>query len=151
MRAKVAAEHTGGREGQIVYPDAADQQAGQFRTGQALHPGTQIVPHPDADVIAGDAVVKNPFARVGYVQRLAQQRHGVQHLDPFAAHDVGKDGVILDRLFDPEHIVKQQMLAVVGRQAAMRQTGWRDDHLPQCAGFGMNAQFQFRHLGCLLF
>ena len=24
------------------------------------------------------------------------------------------------------------------------------DYLPQCAGFGMNAQFQFRHLRCLL-
>ena len=150
MRAKVAAEHAGGREGQIVHPDAADQQTGQFRAGQTLHPGTQVVPHPHADVISGDAVVENPGARVGNVQRLTQQRHRIQHLDPFAAHDIGKVGVILDRLFDPEHIVEQQVFAIFRRQTAMRQAGWRYDHLPQCTGFGMNAQFWFRHLECLL-
>ena len=150
MRAEITAEHAGGRERQIVHRDAADQKPRKLGSGQGFHPAAQVIPHPHAHVIAGDAVVENPGARVGNVQRLAQQRHRIQHLDPFAAHDICKDGVILDRLFDPEHIVEQQVFAVVRRQAAMRQAGGRYDHLPQSAHFRMNAQFRFRHLECLL-
>ena len=90
-------------------------------------------------------MIQNPSASIGNIQRFGEQGHGVQDLDPFAAHDIGKDGVVLDRLLDPEHIVEQQFLAIVRGQAPMGEAGWRDDNLPQLAGFGMYAKGMICH------
>ncbi len=90
-------------------------------------------------------MVQNPFAGLGNVQCFSQKRAGFQNLNAFVAHGIGKGVMILLRLFDPKHIVKEQMCAVIWRQATMRQTGAADNDLPQLTAFGMNTEFIIRH------
>jgi hypothetical protein len=80
-------------------------------------------------------VIQNPFSAFSDIKRLRKKFVNIQDFDAFVAHGVRKDVMILLRLFDPEHVIKQQILAVFRREAAVRKTGPAYDYLPQCACF----------------
>lgn len=66
-------------------------------------------------MIPADPVVKNPASRFGDVEDFGQQLIDVQHVHPSGTHQVREYIVILLRLLDPEHIIKQQGVAIAGR------------------------------------
>ena len=112
MCAKIAAEQPDGLERQIANLQPADQKFGQPCPRQFVHPSQQFLQHAGADIIGRDPVVQYPFAGLRNVQHLGQQGVHVQHLDAFSPHQGSKDIMVLLRLLDPEHIVKQQRLGV---------------------------------------
>ncbi len=140
MVTQIAAKKPVGSKGRSSVASPPKQIFGQLCARNFVHPAAQFGHHANADLIRRDPVVQHPLTAFGDIQRLGQQVIDVQNVDPLFAHRVREDVVILLRLLDPEHVIKQQILTVFGRQATMGQTGAADDHLPQCAGLRMNAK-----------
>ena len=95
-------------------------------------------------------MVQDPGPALGNIQGFRQQFIDIQHLDAAGAHQAGEHIVVLLGLFDPEHIIKQQRIAVGRGQPSMGKPGATDNHLAQGAGFGMHAQCWFSHGSVLL-
>tara|TARA_R110000850_G_scaffold40397_1_gene104050 strand:+ start:449 stop:589 length:141 start_codon:yes stop_codon:yes gene_type:complete len=46
------------------------------------------------------------------MSRFGQHRTGIEDFHPLAPHQIGKNIMILARLFDPYHIIEQQIFAI---------------------------------------
>ncbi len=143
--AEIAAEHAFRPERQVGRRQPAGQPVRQVRPGQAVHPCPQLPAHAHAHMGGRDPVVQHPGAGLRELERFGQQPAHVEHLDPLAAHRL-REGVMVGlRPLDPEHVVEEQRLAVLRRQAAMGEAGAADHHLPQPSGLGMDAECRFGH------
>ena len=63
-----------------------------------------------------------------------------QHLDAAGLHLADHVGMILLSLFNPDHVVKQQVMAIGGGQPLVCQAGMANHHRAQFAAFGMGSK-----------
>ena len=125
--------------GQIGSGHATDQELGDLARFQPLDEGAYLALQAETDAVGGDLAVEDPLQGLGILHRLLEQVMHLDHFDAAFAHLGHEVEVVALGLGDPDHVIEQQFVAVVGGQAQMGQTRRTDHHLVQFAGFGMNA------------
>ena len=118
---------------------AADQDIGQHLGRSLCRPSPQVFGQTDAHGIFADPLGQHPITRLRVGQRFDQEVAEDHHLNPPLAQGIDKGHVIHPRLFDPEHIVKQQRLAVGGGQPRHLAARGMHHDTAQLSCFGMNA------------
>ena len=136
-RRAIAAQQPGGLERQFGARHAADQVLGQLGRRQVGQPGAQFRSGLGIDEVGAELALEQPLPRRRNGHRVGEQVVHFQHLH-IALLQRGAEGVVIVAgLADPEHVVEQQIVAIGGRQALLRQAGTTDHHLAQAADFGM--------------
>ena len=92
-----------------------------------------VIDQTKADLIGNDLVVENPLSGLGDRDRFRQQVVHLDDVDAAVAHLLHKVEVIAFGVVHPQHIVKQQRVAIRRREALISTAGRTDHHLPQLA------------------
>ena len=124
---------------QIGDGDAADQKCGELADGISSSHG-----RIECSVLNAEGVLRNPpveheFARFGssrvWASRSCRSRTSTPRSCIFS-----EIVVVLLGLVHPDHVVKEQIVAVAWGEPLMRQDGPADHHRPQFADFRVNAE-----------
>ncbi|MNZ27311.1 hypothetical protein D3C78_445270 [compost metagenome] len=145
--AQVVAVHLDGADAfafrQVGAGDAAYEELGDLARLQAFDPGADFIDQADADLVVGELAVEDPLQCFLVLHDVGEQVVHFQDIDAALAHLGDEVEVVALGLVDPDHVVEQQLVAVVGGQAHMCEPRRADHYLMQFAGFRMNAEFDF--------
>jgi hypothetical protein len=94
-------------------------------------------------LIGGDFVLKNPVQCFRHRNDVGQQVVHFQYINTAFAHLGHEIEMVALGLVDPQHVIKQQFVAVVWGQPLMSQTWGTHHDFAQFAGFGMYAVLHF--------
>ncbi|MNL40170.1 hypothetical protein D3C87_1625000 [compost metagenome] len=123
-----------------------DQRLGQLARRQGFQIAVYFIQQAQAKLIGHNLVVENPCARFGQRHRLGKQIVHLHDIDATVAHLVHEIEVIALGVIDPQHVVKQQRVAVRRRQPLMRAAWCANHDFTQHAHFRMHAKLlSFRH------
>ena len=123
-----------------------DKRLGQLARRQRFQIAAYFIQQAQAKLIGHDLVVEDPCARFGQRHGLGQQIVHLHDVDATVAHLVHEIKVIALGVIDPQHVVKQQRVAVRRRQPLMRAAWCAHHDFTQHAHFRMHAKLlSFRH------
>ena len=127
------------RDRQLGPVHPADQDRGQHVRIHLHQACEQVLRQAHAYAVVIDPRRQQPDARIGVAQSFGKQVAQEHHRDaPFAQH-IAERHVFDPCLLDPDHIVEQQRLAVLGCQPRHLGAGTVDHDAAQSARLGMNA------------
>ena len=90
---------------------------------EALEVAAQLVDEAEADLVRHDLVVEDPLLALGHRHGLGEQVVHLDDVDAAVAHLGDEVEVVALGVFDPEHVVEQQPVAVGGREALVCASG----------------------------
>ncbi len=102
--------------------------------------GADLVGHAGADGERRDRPIEHPLLGIRRLERLGEQLLEIHDLDAAVAHQVRERVVLLARSPDPQHVVEQELVVVVGGQALELEIRPVDHHPSQLADLGMDAE-----------
>jgi hypothetical protein len=115
-------------------------------------PSSDAVPQswstpPRCHLFGAQPARQQPLARLAVLERRREEVVEEQHLDAALAHQVDERVVLLPGSPHPDHVVEEQVMAVAGRQALVRDVGSVDHHGPQRPDLGVGAERRCGHGG----
>ena len=93
--------------------DAADKTLGQLAGWHLVQPASQLLQPNAAHRIGRDLPVEQPGTRFGIRDCLRQQLVHIDDIDAAVTHLLDEGVVLLLSLLDPDHIIEEQIVAVV--------------------------------------
>ena len=109
--------------GQVLVGDPADQQLGEDPAGHLVHPRPDVGSQRRADQGVGDLALEQPGPGLGELDHVGEQVVQLEHLDPVLGHLGHEVDVVTPRLVDPDHVVEEQLVAVVGGEPLVGEPG----------------------------
>ena len=134
-----------GRDGDLALGDAADEALGEFDRRHLVQPGAQLVQAGQRHRVGIDLAVEHPGAGLRILQRRCQEVVHLQHLDPSLAHHLAEAVVLRLGLVNPDDVVEEQVVAVVGRQPHVGQPRPADHDLAQPTDLRVDTELLRRH------
>ncbi|SFF72757.1 hypothetical protein SAMN05443635_101457 [Roseobacter denitrificans OCh 114] len=118
---------------QIGKDDAPQHVARQIRRLHLVQPRAHALGKANTDSLWRNDPVEHEGPGFRVVQRLSQEILYIENFNAALLHIGNKLGMVPARLLYPQNIVEQQIFAVSGGQAIMRERRPRYDYPPQLA------------------
>ena len=132
--------------GHILIGDAADQEVRQLIRREFGQPRPDLVAQARADEVIGDLAVQHPVTALGYGDHLGEQVLQLEDLDVVVLDLRHEIEVVASRLLQPDHVVEQQLVAVLRGQSLVGEPWCAHQDPPQLSGLGPDSQSGFgRH------
>ena len=104
-----------------------------------VEPWTHLFGQFNIHKVDAKLAVKHPRAGLSIGHRLSQQVVHLQHLDAALDHRAGEGIVVVAGLRNPQHIVKQQLMAIGGGESLLRKPWAAHQHFAQASYFRMQS------------
>jgi hypothetical protein len=110
------------RDGDLAVGDAADEALGELGRRHLIQPGAHLVQAEECHRVGVDLAVEHPGAGLRVLQRRRQEVVHLQHFDAPLAHQLAEVVVLGLGFVDPQNVVEEQVVAIIGREPEVGQS-----------------------------